>query len=941
MTTLIIDGKEYQVSDGHNLLHACLSLGLNLPYFCWHPCLGSVGACRQCAVKVFQDENDERGRLVMACMTPASDGTRLSVEDKQAKDFRAGIIELLMTNHPHDCPVCEEGGECHLQDMTEMTGHTWRTYRNTKRTHRNQNLGPFINHEMNRCIACYRCVRYYQDYAGGHDLQAMGAHNHVYFGRHCDGALESPFSGNLVEVCPTGVFTDKTFSQHYSRKWDLQTAPSVCQHCGLGCNTAPGERYGRLKRISNRYHSEINGYFLCDRGRFGYGFVNSDQRLRQPQLRQEVNPQTSYQDTGDYPPAIAVACDTDAALRQLRPLLGAGKPCLGIGSPRASLESNFALQQVVGKDNFYTGFATHEEGVIRRILHTYRSPSVRVASLKDVEDCDAILVLGEDLTQTAPLLALRLRQAVRQRAKQLADDARIPQWQDAAVRELAQQEKSPLFVLHPTVTDLDDIAEDTSHLRPDAIADWGCQIARRISDNQATTEDSSIEKIASTLAAARRPLVIAGSSLFHTGIVDAAAAIAEALQQQRTQPTDIHCVVPECNSLGLALLTEDQTDRHLEAALERIDNGNESTLIVLENDLYRRHQRQPLDQALNRIDTLVVMDTLWHDTCAKADLILPAASFAETDGTLINSEGRAQRFFAVYPLDPACSLAQPSWQWLNRAKDCGWSHFDELTQACAEAHPNLMSIVHAAPDADYRQDDQKIPRMSHRYSGRTAIHANVDVSEPQQPTDPNSPLGFTMEGSCEDTPSSLRASAWSPGWNSNQSIHKFQQEVGGPLRGGPAGIRLLDAQESTERPREQVGADTESMTTENCQGLLPIPLYHIFGSEELSAQADPIQQRIPSATAALNPDDAERLALTARDGVEFEVNGSLFQLGLVLRRELPPGLIGLPLGMAGLTPAHLKQPLSIRKAEDWQPPAANPHAQVIASDKSTGVTCHE
>ncbi|MEJ2416276.1 MAG: NADH-quinone oxidoreductase subunit G, partial [Exilibacterium sp.] len=114
--------------------------------------------------------------------------------------------------------------------MTEMSGHTFRRYDLGKRTHRNQYLGPFINHEMNRCIACYRCVRYYQDYAGGGDLQMFGAHHHVYFGRHCDGTLENPFSGNLVEVCPTGVFTDKTFSKHFTRKWDLQCAPSICQH---------------------------------------------------------------------------------------------------------------------------------------------------------------------------------------------------------------------------------------------------------------------------------------------------------------------------------------------------------------------------------------------------------------------------------------------------------------------------------------------------------------------------------------------------------------------------------------------------------------------------------------------------------------------------------------------------------------------------------------
>ncbi|MCA9444561.1 MAG: (2Fe-2S)-binding protein, partial [Candidatus Omnitrophica bacterium] len=138
MATIEIDGKEYEVEAGKNLLHVALSLGLNLPYFCWHPALGSVGACRQCAVKQYKDKDDQHGRLVMACMTPVSDGMRITVEDPESKTFRATVIESLMTNHPHDCPICDEGGECHLQDMTVMSGHNYRDYRFKKRTFNNQ-----------------------------------------------------------------------------------------------------------------------------------------------------------------------------------------------------------------------------------------------------------------------------------------------------------------------------------------------------------------------------------------------------------------------------------------------------------------------------------------------------------------------------------------------------------------------------------------------------------------------------------------------------------------------------------------------------------------------------------------------------------------------------------------------------------------------------------
>jgi len=189
VATIYIDNKPYEATEGDNLLHACLSLGFDIPHFCWHPALHSVGACRQCAVVLFRDDQDTRGRIVMSCMTAITDGIRISIDHSEAKAFRASVIEWLMTNHPHDCPVCDEGGECHLQDMTVMTGHAYRTFRYAKRTHRNQYLGPLVNHEMNRCIQCYRCVRFYRDFAGGRDFNVFGFKNHVYFGRFEDGVL--------------------------------------------------------------------------------------------------------------------------------------------------------------------------------------------------------------------------------------------------------------------------------------------------------------------------------------------------------------------------------------------------------------------------------------------------------------------------------------------------------------------------------------------------------------------------------------------------------------------------------------------------------------------------------------------------------------------------------------------------------------------------------
>ena len=492
MPKIYIDDVPFEIRPGQNLLEAGLSLGLNIPYFCWHPALGSAGACRQCAVKQYANESDTKGRLVMACMTPCSEGARFSLEDAEAKEFRAGVVELLMANHPHDCPVCDEGGECHLQDMTVMTGHNYRDYRFPKRTFENQDLGPLINHEMNRCIQCYRCVRYYRDYAGGEDLQAFASKNHVYFGRQQSGTLESEFSGNLVEVCPTGVFTDKTLKKHYTRRWDLATAPSVCVHCAVGCNTFPGERYGSLRRIRNRYNGEVNGYFLCDRGRYGYEFVNAENRIRQTQRRRD----------GGFEPIAR-----GEALAELAGWLADPAKVVAVGSPRASLEDNFALRRLVGAENFSSGLAARDARLLEVLLECLQTAATPTPSLRQIREAEAVVILGEDVLQVAPMVALEVRQASRNLPLEIARKAGIPEWNDLAVREIVQDEKGPLVLATPGPTKLDELATERLFLAPEDIARFGFALAAALDPAAPAVAElpAALQAAAERAAAALRP----------------------------------------------------------------------------------------------------------------------------------------------------------------------------------------------------------------------------------------------------------------------------------------------------------------------------------------------------------------------------------------------------------------------------------------------------
>ncbi|WOE32840.1 MULTISPECIES: NADH-quinone oxidoreductase subunit NuoG [unclassified Acinetobacter] len=890
MATIHVDGKSYEVNGSENLLQACLSLGIDIPYFCWHPSLGSVGSCRQCAVTQYANPEDTRGRLVMSCMTPATDNTYISIEDKEAKDFRASVVEFLMTNHPHDCPVCEEGGHCHLQDMTVMTQHDRRRYRFTKRTHYNQELGSFIAHEMNRCIACYRCVRYYRDYAGGTDFGVYANASRVYFGRPESGTLESEFSGNLTEVCPTGVFTDKTHSERYNRKWDMQYAPSVCQGCSSGCNISPGERYGELRRIENRFNGDVNQYFLCDKGRFGGGYVNRADRPRQPQFRDQqiVTP-------------VSVDVALDSVIEKIQ-----GKKVLGIGSPRASLESNFALRQLVGQENYSIGVSQKEQNLLDLAASIMQMEGIYNPTMREIESYDAVLILGEDLTQTAPRMALSVRQAAKNKGKQMAAERRTPEWLAEPVQRIAQDAKSPIYILAATQTRLNDVAEAEVVASPNDIARLGFAVAAALAGEAIIgLEDDAkafAQDIATTLKAAKKPLIISGTSLQDPAIMEAAAQVTQNLGRH----AGLSLTVPEVNSMGLAILGG--------LSLEQAFAQQYDAVIVIENDLYRRLPAAQIDAALDQVQDIIVLDHSETATVKKANIVLSAASFAEGDGTVVSQEGRAQRFYQVY--DPSYYkpdvAIKESWRWLHaletgiKNKPISWTLLDDVIEDVAKNVPALQAIEDVAPDAGYRIHGLKIAREPRRYSGRTSMRAPLSVHEPKQPVDVDSALTFSMEGYVgPQKAASLVPFAWAPGWNSPQSWNKFQDQVGGHLLGGDAGVRLFDR--LAKRPARSFIAPATVLV--NPDSFRLVPMYHIFGSGEFTVKTPAMESRIPEATFAIGEQDAARLNVQDGQTMTVQAGDTQVTLPVMVIEYLPTGYIGYPVGLAPTV--SLAEPVSV------------------------------
>ena len=990
MAVIHIDGTTVEVDSSDNLLQACLSLGIDVPYFCYHPALGSVGSCRQCAVKQFQNKDDMeagRGRLVMSCMVAPGDDMYISVTDDEAKAFRKSMVELLMTNHPHDCPTCEEGGHCHLQDMTYMSGHSRRRYRFTKRTHHNQDLGPFIAHEMNRCIACYRCVRFYKDYAGGEDLGVYGSNNRVYFGRDKDGQFESEFSGNLTEVCPTGVFTDKTHSDRYNRKWDMQYAPSICHGCSAGCNISPGERYGELRRIENRYNGDVNRYFLCDRGRFGYGYVNRADR-----------PTQALERINDKHVKINIDYALDETIKRIK-----DKKVIGIGSPRASLETNFALKNLVGFDNFSTGLNHQQQALVNKCIEVLSTEGIYNPSMADIEAHDAVLVLGEDITQTSSRVALSVRQAAKNEGLKMAAALQTQPWLAEPVKRIAQDALSPVYVIDVTQTKLEDISKASVVATPEDIVKLGFKVADEIAgladdltqivapqadtaERETDAMQALAQQIAYDLIQADQPLVVSGSSLSSTALIEAAAQITQALTQKRAaikateqqqveahnakvqaaqakaandQPeedqdlsakpnkpetgvnteaqddverepaenlelkevnnryqaqTGIYLTVPDANSMGVCMLGGQSVEELLATDFD--------VVVVAENQLTDAIDANKLTQLLAD-KTVIALDHQLLDWHKDVDIVLPAASFAEADGTLISAEGRAQRFFQVYDNEyyhPMSSIKE-GWRWLHavhssiEGRDVDWTQLDDVINALIATHPKLAGIKGAAPDADYRITGLKIARQPRRYSGRTAMRAPISVHEPMQPKDLDTGLTFSMEGyTGKQTPSSMVPFAHAAGWNSPQAWNKYQDKVGGHLKNGDPGVRLFDMLERLPT-RQYVAPEALSATTTDMQQgqAKLVPIYNIYASSMMASRSPIVAEQLPVAAWRIGMDDAKDWNIAAGDYLAIEIDKQQITLPVQIVGYLAEGCIGYPVGQVSII--HPSMPASVRKVD--------------------------
>ncbi len=625
MPKLTIDQRVIEVPKGTKVIDAAERLGIMIPRFCYHAGLGALGACRMCAVKFL--EGPVKG-IEMSCMTDAHDGMVVSTTDPEAVDFRRYVIEWLMLNHPHDCPVCDEGGHCLLQDETVSGGHGIRRYQGLKRTYQDQYLGEFVQHEMNRCIHCYRCRRFYQEFAGYRDFGAMQIGHRIYFGRYQPGPLESPFAGNIIDLCPTGVLTDK-IARYKGRRWDFERAPTLCLHCSLGCNLVGSARYREVVRMEGRFNEAVNGYFICDRGRFGFAYANHPER-----------PRTAKVEGREVSLAEGVKAAAER-LGQVTAKHGEGAVAAW-GSPRSSFETMKTLRWLCRRQGWEGPHYFLDAALGRKVTSAVSRLDRDIAlSMRELEGCDFIVVAGADPVNEAPMLALALRQAQRRGAK-------------VAVLDPRPVELPFPFEHFPVPFDGLDLCLNLlakTALTREA-AEGGLSVAAAQFYDSLTTEYPADPELQDRLVAlgmklkdCQHPAVVCNTALVRETTPLLAADHARLLKEGKGKG-GLFYLMPGANAFGAALLSGDRGPDPLEA----LESGAVKALLVVESDpLWSYPDQERLLRALTGLELLVVLDYVPSGMAARAQVFLPTLTvFEMVRSHFINQEGRFQEATPLY-----------------------------------------------------------------------------------------------------------------------------------------------------------------------------------------------------------------------------------------------------------------------------------------------------
>jgi NADH-quinone oxidoreductase subunit G len=621
-----IDGKMAQVPDGSTIMDAAQQVGAYIPHFCYHKKLSIAANCRMCLVQV-----EKAPKPLPACATPATNGMKVFTHSELAVKAQQGVMEFLLINHPLDCPICDQGGECQLQDLAVGYGGSASRFQEDKRVVFHKDVGPLISmQEMARCIHCTRCVRFGQEIAGVMELGMANRNMHSEIMTFVGRSVDSELSGNMIDLCPVGALTSKPF-RYAARSWELGRRKSISPHDSIGANLTVQVKNGVVMRVLPRENEDVNECWISDKDRFSYEALNSSARLTRPMVRVDgALREVDWNSALDY---------VTHALKDIVGSSGA-ESLAALASPQATLEELYLLQKLTRG----LGSGSIDCRPRRRDFSADgRLGGIPWLGLKlsEIKDLDAALVVGSFLRKDHPLFAQRLRQVAKKWGK---------------VSLLSVGADDPLIKLHARVS----VSPAELPLALAAVV----KAAAQQKGEAVPAGLDSVDPCAVSQAMARSLLDGEKCAIFLGNAAEqnpqAAQLHALALELARLTGATCGFIGEAANSVG----------GHVAKALPTALNAHEMfaqprkayILLGIEPELDCHNPQQAV--AALKEAALVVMLTPFNDGAAReyADVLLPTAPFTETSGTFVNAEGRVQSFNGVVrPLGDA----RPGWKVLR------------------------------------------------------------------------------------------------------------------------------------------------------------------------------------------------------------------------------------------------------------------------------------
>ncbi len=626
MLNIEIDGKTVSVDHGSTVMDAAHKLGVYVPHFCYHKKLSIAANCRMCLVQV-----EKAPKPLPACATPVNDGMKVWTRSEQAVKAQQGVMEFLLINHPLDCPICDQGGECQLQDLAVGYGGSATRYQEAKRVVLHKNLGPLVSaEEMSRCIQCTRCVRFGQEIAGTMELGMIGRGEHSEIVAFVGRSVDSELSGNMIDLCPVGALTSKPF-RYAARTWELARRKSIAPHDALGSNLVVQVKGDRVLRVLPLENEAVNECWLSDKDRFSYEALAGEDRLTAPMIRDG-----GAWKTVDWPAALEFVARGLAEVRSKH-----GGAALGtLVSPHQTLEEMALAAQLTR--------ALGSENVDHRLRQSdFRGDGLGAGvpwlgmPVAAIGSLDRVLVVGSLLRKEHPLLAQRLRQAAKRGTE---------------VSLLNPVEDEPLLrVRHSLVA--------APSLLPLALAEIVVAAARAAGQPVPPALNSiepraAAEAIAASLRGARAGAVLLGNLAEQHP--DASQLLALAQELARLTGATLGCLGEAANSVGGHLAATVPGAGGLDAR-RMLAEPRRAYLVVGAEPEFDCADPVAARTALDAADFVVVLSAFRHGQ-DYADVLLPIAPFTETAGTFVNCEGRAQAFSGV--VKPA-GAARPGWKVLR------------------------------------------------------------------------------------------------------------------------------------------------------------------------------------------------------------------------------------------------------------------------------------